>query len=61
MNALCAWGNFARGGISRSAERDFVCFLVDSGLRPGIKKGVSDSAESDLGLCPKDPQTFEKV
>ena len=55
MSALCAQG------ISRSAERDFVYFLVDSGLRPGIKKGVSDSAESDLGLCPKDPQTFEKV
>ena len=34
--------------------------LVDSGLLTGIKRGVSDSAESDSGRCPENPQAFRE-
>ena len=55
MSALCA----------QKALRDlrvalFLYFLVDF-RKAKIKKGFSRSAERDLRLCLKTPQTFEKV
>ena len=40
--------------------RFFILFqLIFAGAK--IKKGIPDSAESGSGLCPENPQTFEKV
>ena len=55
MSALCA----------QKVLRDlrvalFLFFLVDF-REAKIKKGVSPSADGDSGLCPENPQTFEKV
>ena len=43
-----------------SADALFYYFLVDF-RKAKIKRGVPDSAESGSGLCPENPQTFEKV
>ena len=54
-------------GLSRELRilRDALLFfiLVDFPSRGigKIKKGIPDSAESGSGLCPENPQTFEKV
>ena len=45
--------------IARPAGRAFFVFLVDF-RKAKIKKGISDSAESDSGLCPENPRPFEK-
>ena len=35
-------------------------YLIDSGVDTGNQKGIPDSAESGSGLCPENPQPFEK-
>ena len=39
--------------------------LLGKGIHPLLRfrkdRGISPSAEGDLGLCPKDPQAFGKV
>ena len=34
--------------------------LLKPGSDTGFQEGISDSAESDSGLCPENPQPFEK-
>ena len=53
MSALCA------RSIARPAGRASIFVLVDF-RNAKIKKGISDSAESDSGLCPENPRPFEK-
>ena len=53
MSALCA------RSIARPAGRASIFVLVDF-RKAKIKKGISDSAESDSGLCPENPRPFEK-
>ena len=45
--------------IARPAGRASIFVLVDF-RKAKIKKGISDSAESDSGLCPENPRPFEK-
>ena len=48
--------------VLRSAKRAFERkFYWNPGRTPGFKRGVSRLASRDSGLCPKNPQTFEKV
>ena len=55
MSAFDAQGNFARCG-----ERLFFYFYLIPGSDTGNQRGIPDSAESDSGLCPENPQPFEK-
>ena len=38
----------------------FCLFSLKPGADTGFQKRVSDSAESDSGLCPENPRPFEK-
>ena len=49
-----------RVGRLRVCGRAFLFVLVDSGFGRN-QKGISPSADGDPGLCPENPQTFEKV
>ena len=55
MSALSAQESLAACG-----RRFFLFVLVDSGFSRN-QKGISPSADGDPGLCPENPQTFEKV
>ncbi|WP_412106784.1 hypothetical protein [Butyricicoccus pullicaecorum] len=46
--------------ISLAAASDYFLFWLIF-AKAKIKKGISRSAERDSGLCPENPQTFEKV
>ena len=55
MSGLWPLGNCAVCG-----RRFFYYFLVETRVGHRVSKGISDSAESDSGLCPENPQPFEK-
>ena len=49
-----------RKGISLAAASDQNESLLIPGADTGNQRGIPDSAESGSGLCPENPQPFEK-
>ena len=54
MSALCA------RSISLAEASDYFLFWLKPGSDTGFQKGISPSADGDSGLCPENPQPFEK-
>ena len=48
-------------GIARLRTRFLIIFWLKPGADTGFQKGISDSAESDSGPCPENPQPLKRL